>query len=87
VEPFRARHPVGTMARLAMELALRTMQRRSDIVRLGPSLLCADGRLHFVQYKGRNREPSEIHLAVEPDLQAIIDATPRRGWLANAGRR
>ena len=87
VARFRAFHPVGTMARLAMELALRTTQRRSDVVRLGPQLLGTDGRLHFVQHKGRDRKPSEIHMAIEPELQAIIDATLGRGaetWLVGA---
>ena len=32
---FRRRHPSGTRARLAMEMALCTLQRRSDLVRMG----------------------------------------------------
>jgi hypothetical protein len=35
IAAFRKRHPSGTRARLAMELALCTMQRRGDLVRMG----------------------------------------------------
>ncbi len=36
VAQFERRHPVGTIPRLAFDLALYTSQRRSDVVRLGP---------------------------------------------------
>jgi integrase len=35
VAQFEARHPIGTKARLALELLLGTGQRRSDVVRMG----------------------------------------------------
>ena len=35
VAAYEARHPVGTMARLAMDLMLYTSLRRSDVVRVG----------------------------------------------------
>jgi len=35
VEKYRARHAIGTKARLAFELLLNTAQRRSDVVRMG----------------------------------------------------
>lgn len=36
VAAYEVRHPVGTMARLAMDLMLYTGLRRSDVVRVGP---------------------------------------------------
>jgi integrase len=35
VAQFEARHPIGTKARLALDLLLGTGQRRSDVVRMG----------------------------------------------------
>ena len=41
IAQFQARHPVGTKARLALELLLWTAQRgRSDVTRFGPSARC-----------------------------------------------
>ena len=42
VAAFEARHPVGTMARLAMDLMLYTGLRRSDVVRVGPQHIAGD---------------------------------------------
>lgn len=42
VATFEARHPVGTMARLAMDLFLYTGLRRSDVVRVGPQHIAGD---------------------------------------------
>ena len=38
VEQYEKRHPVGTMARLALAVLLYTMQRRSDVVTFGDHL-------------------------------------------------
>lgn len=42
VQAYRAHHPVGTRARLAMELLLLTGLRRSDLVRIGRQHLRGD---------------------------------------------
>lgn len=42
VAAYEARHPVGTMARLAMDLMLYTGLRRSDVVRVGPQHIAGD---------------------------------------------
>lgn len=77
-------HPVGSMARLALALALYTGQRKSDIIRLGPSMhQTYHGRdgLEFVQFKNRNvrKKRTRLWVPIVPDLQAIIDASPCQG--------
>ncbi|MEL6596029.1 MAG: tyrosine-type recombinase/integrase [Pseudomonadota bacterium] len=84
VGKFEDRHTLGTMARLAMSLALYTGQRRSDIVRLGPGLERSyHGRegLEFVQFKNRNKRGRQVCLWVPivPDLRNVLDATPTCG--------
>jgi integrase len=71
VEAFRARYPLGTRERLALELLLGTMQRRSDIVRMGPQHV-RDGMLHVVQQK----TSMKLDLPIIPELRAAIDAMP-----------
>lgn len=82
VHAYEAAHPVGTKARLAMALLLYTGVRRSDVVRLGPSME-HDGVLHFSETKGamsktRNRTGGQKHrqLPILPELRAVLDATP-----------
>lgn len=71
IEAFRAHHPLGTRARLAMELLYGTAQRRSDVVVLGRQLL-RDGFLTFRQQKTH----FEMFIPVLPELRAAIDAVP-----------
>src|ERR1700720_1197610 len=54
VARYEARHPIGTKARLALDLLLYTGVRRSDVVRLGPQME-RDGKLIFTETKGRSR--------------------------------
>lgn len=75
IEAFENTHPVGTMARLALALALYTGQRRADIVSLGKQHV-HDGWLVFTQNKNRNRKPVRMEIPIHPELQRIIDATP-----------
>lgn len=78
VEQYEARHPVGTMARLALALLLYTGQRRSDVVVFGRQHL-RDGALTFTQAKNRARRPVRLVIPVLPELARIIEATPSRG--------
>jgi integrase len=75
VRRFEARHPIGTKARLAMDLMLFTGVRASDAIRLGPQLE-RDGRIDFVEFKGRNRNPKQRTIPILPQLRGSIDATP-----------
>lgn len=81
IKKFEARHPVGTQARLALAVLLFLGQRRSDIVRFGEHMAhVKDGRrfIAFTQFKGRNKkEPVKLDLPILPELDAVINATPR----------
>jgi integrase len=70
IDAFRARHVLGTRARLAMELLYNTAQRRSDVVRFGPQHIRA-GVLSFRQQK----TGQQVDIPILPELQATIAAT------------
>lgn len=72
---YEGKYPVGTRARLALDLLLYTGVRRSDLVRLGPQMERPDG-LHFTETKGSNRKPKHRVIPILPVLQASIQATP-----------
>jgi integrase len=71
IEAYRARHPLGTMARLALELFLNTCQRRSDVLHMGRQHIHA-GRLQFQQKKTKVR----LTIPILPDLAAALDKLP-----------
>jgi len=71
---YEARHPIGTKARLALDLLLYTAGRRGDIVRLGPPNM-RNGRFVFTASKNR----AELDIPVAPPLAATITATPMLG--------
>ena len=75
VEQFRARHPIGSKARVALELLLFIGVRRSDVVRLGPQMV-KNGCMCFTEFKGRNRIVKEHNLPILPQLQEVLDAMP-----------
>ena len=74
IEEFRKRHPLGTKARLALEVILWTGQRRGDAHRFGPQQV-RDGQINYEQEKGGK----ELWLPMAPQLQAAIDAMPAVG--------
>jgi integrase len=88
VQQFEEHHRIGTKARLALALLLFTGQRRSDITRFGRQHV-RNGKLTFVQFKGRNRKPKRLVLPILPALQRIIDASPcgEMTFLVNDWRR
>jgi integrase len=65
IETFRRRHPSGTRARLAIELALNTMQRRGDLVRMGRQHLQA-GLLAIRQEKTGQQSRSRCCPSCKP---------------------
>lgn len=69
ITAYRARWPLGTKARLAMELMLWTGARRGNAHKMTPP---EDGRLKAIAVK----TGKEIDIPVAPQLQAAIDATP-----------
>lgn len=70
IAAFEAKWPVGTMQRLAFDLALYTAQRRSDVRIMGPQHV-KDGRISVQQLKTDKRLKIPIH----PKLKASIAAT------------
>lgn len=71
IEAFREKHPCGSRARLAMELALNTMQRRGDLVKMGRQHIHA-GTLTIRQGK----TGTVVEIPVLPELQAELDRLP-----------
>lgn len=71
IAKYRARHPLGSRARLAMELLLWTGQRRSDGVWLGPNDI-VNGRVEMSQQK----TGKALGLLVPPQMTTAIDAMP-----------
>jgi integrase len=69
IAQFRERHPLGTKARLALEIILWTGQRRGDAHRFGPPHV-RDGRINYEQEKGGK----ELWLPIAPQLRAAINA-------------
>jgi len=73
IERYRAKWPVGTKQRMALEVIIQTAQRKSDAIRLGRQHLRAGGTtLHFWQVK----TGEEMTIPVTDELAACIAALP-----------
>jgi integrase len=72
IEQYRGHHKLGTRARLAFELLLGTMQRRSDVVRLGRQHI-QNGVLSLRQSK----TGAQVDIPVLPELAEAIRAMPQ----------
>jgi len=72
IAQFRARHPIGSRARLALELLLNIGPRRSDVVRLGRQHI-RDGEISF-----RTQKTGVLieGITLLPELAEALDATP-----------
>lgn len=72
---FEARHAIGTRERLAFTLSLETMQRRGDVIRMGPQHIRngPDGPALYVR---QQKTGTELLIPVTPELQQVLDATP-----------
>jgi integrase len=71
IEQYEATHPIGSKPRLAFALGLFTIQRLSDVVRMGRQYV-RNGELAVRQQK----TGAQLTLPIRPELQAILDATP-----------
>ena len=71
ISAFEARHPVGSMARLALALGIYTGLRRGDATRVGPQHV-RDGVLSVKQEK----TGGALRIPLHTDLIAVIAATP-----------
>jgi len=71
IEKYRAAHPLGTMARLALELTLNTAARRCNANKIERDHL-KGGRI-FVAHAKKNNDAS---VPILPTTQAALDALP-----------
>lgn len=70
---FYDRHPIGSRARLALDLLLHTGQRRADVVRMGCQHVRGD-----VLTIAQQKTGTEVAIPLHPDLIASLEALPRR---------
>jgi integrase len=71
IEQYRDRHPIGTMARLTMELALNTAARRCNVNRIERDHV-VDGWIEVAHVKGNN----ETSVPMLATTKAALDALP-----------
>jgi integrase len=75
IRQYRHRHPLGTMARLALELLLATAARRGDVVSLGPQNVF-DDVITFAQSKTKGREVATLVIPLLPEFCEALRAMP-----------
>ena len=75
LEQYRQRHPLGTMARLALELTINLAARRTGVHIIGRQHL-RNGRITWRPGKTRRRTGKQLSIIVSLELQAAIDALP-----------
>lgn len=74
IAKYQARHPIGTKARLALEIILWTGQRRGDARLFGPKHIVR-GKINFDAHKNS----VNLWLPIAPDLRRAIAAMPSVG--------
>ena len=74
---YQAAHPVGTKARLALEIALWTGQRRGDVRLFGPKHIVR-GKVNF----RASKNDADLWLPLAAPLKRAIDAMPSVGLSA-----
>jgi integrase/recombinase XerD len=74
IEQYYQCHPIGTQARLALDLLRYTTCRREDGPRLGRQHI-RNGRVQFRQAKNEHRNPIDIDIPLHLSLAASIAAT------------
>src|SRR5262249_30481906 len=78
IAAYRARHPIGTVARLAIELLLNVAARRGDVYKLGVQHE-RNGRLCWRPHKTIRSTGKELSIRIVPELRRALDAMPARG--------
>lgn len=79
---YEKRHPLGTKAHLTMALFLYSAARVSDVCSFGP-MNDRDGRLIWIQHKGRTRKIVRRDIPLVAPLRAVLDASDlgEKTWL------
>ena len=78
IDHYRERWPIGSKARLALELMVAVGARRSDACSIGPRnefTLKGERWLRFTAHKARNRFPVTIETRMTPELAGALKAT------------
>jgi integrase/recombinase XerD len=73
IDQYYERHPLGSQARLALDLLRYTTGRREDAPRLGRQHV-RDDRIRFRQAKNEHRNPIDIDIPLHPELATSIAA-------------
>jgi integrase len=74
VKAYRARYPLGTRERLAMEIMLNLGVRVSDARRIGPANIVGNVLTDFQPQKSARRGGFKINVPVNPELRRAIAA-------------
>jgi integrase len=74
VKAYRARYPLGTRERLAMEMMLNLGVRVSDARRIGPANIVGNVLTDFQPQKSEKRGGFKINVPVSPELRRAIAA-------------
>jgi integrase len=86
---YREHHPVGSKARLALELGILTLQRRSDVVEMGRQHI-ASGQVikvrglvvdKWLRAMSQQKTKTKYDIPMFPELTRVLAATPSSGHL------
>jgi integrase/recombinase XerD len=73
---YRDKYPLGTVARIALELMLNVAARRGDAYQLGRQHITKDGRLSWRPRKTSRSTGRPVTVRILPELRAALDAMP-----------
>ncbi len=74
VRAYRERHPLGTQARLALEIMLNTGVRKSDAMRIGPRDIRDGWLTEFEPQKTSRTTGMKVNIPIRPELAEAIAA-------------
>ena len=77
IAAYRHKHPIGTMARLAIELVLNIGARRGDAHLLGAQHI-KRGRIEWRPNKTIRKTGKQLQIRILPELQTALDAMPAK---------
>jgi site-specific recombinase XerD len=83
VEQYRARHPLGTNARMILELLVNTAGRRSDCIKMGRGHIRPPGFISFITDKTGDYVPIPMMPEFIAALSAMGEAGPLDPFVKN----